>query len=733
MWLKTSKQKSQQQKFFLTAFSLLYFFFISFSSHADSLSCEHLYIIQSRFLSSHIIYSEDSLQQSKSKKLEKRVVNKMIKFLDPDKIYFLASDVKKIQKKSSNLFKNFKNKNCQSLYSIYNLYKLRLEQQTQMASKYLNKNFKLNPKARFILDRDKKSFPTSKKQANKNMKNYLQYQVANVFKIEKDLKKSVRQVAYIVKNKPKQIRSWKPFLTRKEIRKCQQESKDKFQVCKPGKWYSFYLNAFAESLDAHSSYLDKEAIEDFHISMNLSLEGIGATLGSRFGYTVVEHLVPGGAAFKSKKLQKKDKILAVGQTRKKMIDIFGENISDVVSLIRGKKGTSVYLKILREVQKKNKKKASSKKANNKKTKQEFIIKLVRGKVELQEDAASLVFITIKNKNKKSYKVAVLKVPSFYGSGYYGKSVTRDVRKLLQKAKSAKAEALVLDLSNNRGGSLEESVNLAGLFFAQGNVVKQSEKKQTLISQFLQKNQITIPSEKNISYSALKDENPFTDYNGPLVVLVNRFSASASEIVSGALQDYKRAVIVGGDHTFGKGSVQSVVPLSLQLGAIKTTVGLYFIPSGRSTQKNGVLSDIPLPSILNIDEIGEKTLDYALDAKIIPDFKSSDNLIFSNSPRQIWKPINYKIIKKLKSLSKKRVAKNHKFTKITKKLNKIKRRLEKQKSITIAEVLKVKEDDEKLNGAADEDFLDSKVKLKKYLERADIQEAANIVADLASAS
>ena len=388
---------------------------------------------------------------------------------------------------------------------------------------------------------------------------YIQYQLANIFLMEKNLPKAIQQFSFILNNFNKQVRSWKPVLNSREVRQCKRKSKNSFKACKPSKWFTSYLNSFSQALDSHSSFMDAKDMEEFNISMNLELEGIGATLSSRFGYTVVERLMPGGAAEKSKKIQVKDKILAVGQTPRKLINIFGERIEDVVSIIRGPKGTAVYLKILRKKEKEKNK--------------IFTVKLVRSYIELKEEEASLSYHDIKD-GKKVYKVALIQVPSFYGSSFFGKSVTRDVKKLLSEANKEKADSLVLDLSYNRGGSLEEAVYLSGLFFSTGNVVKQSERDR----------------KNNFSSYTFKDKDVRISYNKPLVILVNRFSASASEIVSGALQDYKRAVIVGGDHTFGKGSVQSVQPIG-SLGALRTTIGLYFIPSGRSTQKTGITSDI----------------------------------------------------------------------------------------------------------------------------------------------
>ena len=368
------------------------------------------------------------------------------------------------------------------------------------------------------------------------------------------------------------------------------------------------------------------------------------------------------------------------------------NLQDVVSIIRGKKGTPVHLKLMRD--------------NPNGTKKIFTVRLIRSTIDLKEEEARVFHQTKNNQN-----ISIIKVPSFYGSGSFGrKSVSRDVRKILQNSKVQRADAVILDLSNNRGGSLDEAITLTGFFFSKGNVVKQSEKRSG-------------------THHIFKDRDSSILYRGPIVVLVNRLSASASEIVSGTLQDYKRALIVGGDHTFGKGSVQSVEHLPFKLGAIKATVGLYFIPNGSSTQNQGVVSDIPLPSIFNIDDIGEKTLDYALPKKRIKDFRSSKKEIFAKNPTDAWQPITYGLIKKLKKSSKKRVAKNAKFKKIVKRLTKIKKK--KKKAVSVLEILNEKSADVDLKKEREKLLSSSKAKKKKnYLERADVEEALHIAMDLA---
>ena len=655
----------------------------SFSIYAQ-ISCKDVSVIQDEFLKNHILY------EKLSPDLKDRVLNQFIKNLDREKIYFLSSDIRNIKRKNSRLFSDLKNNRCQGLYYIYDIYRRRVNERIAFAESLLNNNFLFIKNLKYILDEDLNYHPKSAKEANEKMKTYVHYKVARSFLVEKNLKKSMNHISLILKNIRKQVYSWKPVLNFKEKRECWSKSKDSFKACKPYKWFSNYLNSYSQSLDPHSSYLDKEALEQFYISMHLKLEGIGATLSSEFGYTVVKEVIPGGAAFKSKKIESEDIILEVGQSQNKLVSIFGERLEDVISIIRGPKGSPVYLKI------------SRKKENSEND--VFVVKLIRSVVNLKDREATISYHE-KKVDGKSYEIGLLKIDSFYGSYDAGKSVTKDTMKLLQKARKKNIQALVLDLSNNRGGSLDEAVYLSGLFFSRGNVVKQSAKhvKHTYI---------------------LKDYDSRVFYSGPLVVLVNRYSASASEIVAGALQDYNRAVVVGGDHTFGKGSIQSIDRLS-NISAIKTTVGLYFIPSGRSTQKTGVNSDIIFPSVLNIDELGEKNLDHVLPSQQIEDFKSNPTDIFLKNPPS-WKPVNKKTLEQLKQFSEKRVEKNDKFQTILKDIEKQKKDILDKKTITIAEVLE--NGNEKERDSTEESlFIDDQ---EKYFERPDVQEALNVAGDFA---
>jgi carboxyl-terminal processing protease len=430
-------------------------------------------------------------------------------------------------------------------------------------------------------------------------------------------------------------------------------------------------------------------LEDFEIQMNLSLEGIGATLSSQDGFTVVEALVAGGSASKSGLLQPQDKIIAVAQGDKGVMETVMEmDLRDVVRKIRGEKGTKVRLSVLR------KEKEGVKK---------FEIVLIRDKITLEDDAASILYVD-KEINGAKKKIAVLNLPSFYASSKRGeRSSAADVKKLLADARNKKADGLILDLSNNGGGSLEDAVKLAGLFFQVGNVVKQSGRDER----------------KDVN--TLKDSDPMVDWSGPLVVLTSRISASASEIVAGTLKDYKRAIIVGNDHTFGKGSVQSVMPIPQDLGAIKVTVGMFFTPGGDSTQHKGVDSDVIIPGPYTQDDIGEKGLDYSLPPKKIDNFVSAEASV-KEGP-QAWKPVSSDWIKVLSEKSKTRVDKNDEFKKI---VEENKQTAAKNKIFKLSEAGKDKEKKEKakaiLRASKDE-------KNKEYLKRVDVNESVNVMMDL----
>ena len=704
-------------------FFVLVFLVCSPAIYALGLECGYVNDIQNKYLDLHINFSNVDRKKKAFKvstaTLESRVKDQFIKSLDPEKMYFTQSDVNNIRKQLKNILKQVTDGNCSALDNIYELYYQRVSERVKFADEYLSKEFILKPTLKLTLDSRKRKRRKTLRQINRFHEKYLQYQMANAI-IVSDEKEYDKQVEEAKKNilrnysrLKKQVKSWDVSLSDEEKKKCyrRKKSSGKVTICKPDKWYSFYLNSFAKGLDPHSGYLSQEDHEDFEINMRLSLEGIGASLSSRYGHTIIERLIPGGAAARSGRVKTKDKILAVGQSKHKLVNIFDMDLRDVVSMIRGKKGTPVYLKIMRVSKQKNKK--------------IFTVRLVRDRVNLEDQAAEIFYFD-KKQNNKTVKVGVVRLPSFYGEGWPGgRSVTRDMKKLIAGAKRKKVSAIVLDMSNNGGGSLREAVKLAGLFFAKGSVVRQ-----------------LVKTKNGDRYLTLSDVDEAIEYSGPLVVLINRVSASASEIVSGTLKSYKRAVIVGGDHTFGKGSIQSVERLRMDLGSIRVTIGLFFIPNGFSTQLTGVDSDISFPSIFSNDELGEKNLDYVLPDKKIPGFISKSAYVSRKGSR--WHSVTDQMIEFLKGNSLKRIKNNKKFKEIRKDIQEMKIKKKKGYITTIAEIFDQARADEKekekntavgdksdKNSQADneeEDLMDPKVLDKKYRERPDVLEAVNIAFD-----
>ncbi|RYZ84898.1 MAG: tail-specific protease, partial [Proteobacteria bacterium] len=329
------------------------------------------------------------------------------------------------------------------------------------------------------------------------------------------------------------------------------------------------------------------------------------------------------------------------------------------------------------------------------------------KVNLEDEAASIIYED-REVNGKKHKVGIINFPSFYAdSRRGGRSSASDLKKIIKEANEKKVEGLVLDLSNNGGGSLEDAVKIAGLFFKTGNVVKQSSK------------------DAGRSEQTLSDTDGTVDWAGPLVLLTSRISASASEIVAGTLQDYKRAVIVGGDHTFGKGSVQSVLPMPNNLGALKVTVGMFFVPGGNSTQHRGVEADISLPGPYSTDDIGEKSLDYSLPPQKIASFTSNEAYVKEGTGA--WSTLKPEWLKSLHDKSVSRVDKNDDFKKIEDELKKAKAR---GKTIKVSEILKDKtETKSKKEKEKQARYGNKELKNKEYLKRADINEATNVLLDL----
>ncbi len=360
-----------------------------------------------------------------------------------------------------------------------------------------------------------------------------------------------------------------------------------------------YLNALAHVYDPHSDYLGHEEMESLSIQMNLALFGIGATLENNDGYCEIHGLVPGGPAARSGELKPGDRIIAVTQPGKAAVELKHMPLSRTVELIRGPKGTPVTLTILAE---------GAPEGSVPK-----LVPLIRDEIKLEDEQASARILDLPNGKGSLLRLGVLELPSFYadmgdGEESEHRSVTKDVARLLAKLNAENVRGVVLDLRHNGGGSLNEAISLTGLFIRRGPVVQ------------------TRDPSGAIRVDA--DTDATEQFQGPLVVLASRFSASASEILTGALQDYGRAVVVGDSSTFGKGTVQSVLPLahimddaglthSYDPGALKVTIEKFYRPGGASTQLRGVASDIVLPSTSDFGDVSESAMKSPLPWDTVP--------------------------------------------------------------------------------------------------------------------
>ena len=360
-----------------------------------------------------------------------------------------------------------------------------------------------------------------------------------------------------------------------------------------------FLNSLAHVYDPHTDYLGHEQMESLSIAMNLSLFGIGAALETEDGYCKIRELLPGGPALRSGQLNPGDRIVAVAQAREEAVDVTNMPLTRTVELIRGPKGTTVTLTILP---------AGAAEGALVKT-----VSLVRDEIKLEDQQAKARILDVPVAQGRTLRLGIIDLPSFYADmggrkGAEPRSATADVARLLAKLKKEGVRGVVLDLRSNGGGSLEESINLTGLFIRQGPVVQTRG----------------LEGENDVG----ADKDPTVQYDGPLIVLTSRFSASASEILAGALQDYGRAVVVGDSSTFGKGTVQSILSLAMVMdkvgfahaydpGALKVTMSKFYRPSGASTQLRGVASDIVLPSPSDLGDVNESALKNPLPWDSVP--------------------------------------------------------------------------------------------------------------------
>jgi len=585
-----------------------------YSVFAAELTCKRLPMLMESFHDKH--YAIKSTNEA----IRARAVDQMIKQLDPSKTLFYESDLEKIKPLLTDVFENAEKNNCASLKPVYDLLIARSKENEEIIKKILGPDFKPDKGATLYINAEKRPFSKTAAEKQTLLKKMVQFQIENAAVSGIDMAEARKQMVHRYQLQTMRIAEQNP-----------------------AQLVTTAAEAFARALDPHTSYLSPKNMEDLRIHMQLSLEGIGAILSSDNGFTIIEELIPGGGAEKSGFLKPKDKIIAVAQEGAKPVDVIDMDLRDVVSMIRGKKGTRVTLTILR----------------NGANKERFDVTILRDKIDVKDQEAKITYETRKS-NGKQYRIGVIDLPSFYGGEKNGKSCYKDMKKLLAEARLQNVDGIVLNLSRNSGGLLDEAVRIAGLFIGPGGIValKDSRGKVVVIGNGWAATGQDAAGRREVV--KLPAEDPRAVYTGPLVVLTSRMSASASEIVAGALKEYHRAVIVGADHTYGKGSVQSLISLPSDLGAMKVTTGVYFLPGGQSTQRTGVIADVRLPGWYSLEDYSEATQDYALPSQAIAPFLG---MAPNGAPR--WKPVNESLMAALASKSQDRVAKDAKFAKIIK--------------------------------------------------------------------
>ncbi len=551
--------------------------------------------------------------------------------LDPMKVYFLQSDIDGFMQKRDSLDDLVKRGDVTFAYEVYKRFLERVDSRLPLVERFLSEPLDFTKQESIVIDRDTTAWAKSEEEAVDNWRKRIKYDLL-VQKMEKTPPEEA---------KDKLLRRYRSFSKRMH-----QMTADEL--------LETYLTSLTSSLDPHTSFMSPGTLENFEIGMRLQLDGIGASLKSEDGYTTVAEIVPGGAADRDGRLKKKDRVIGVGQGESgDVVDVVDMNLNEVVKLIRGKRGTIVRLKVIPVGQTAPK---------------EYDI--TRAKIELKDSEARGELIeTGRKADGAPWRLGYINLPSFYmdmagarqGQADY-KSSTRDTKRLIDDFRTKGVDCIVLDLRNNGGGSLPEAISLTGLFIDTGPVV-----------------QIKDADKRVQQYD---DQEAGVSWDGPLVVLTNKFSASASEIVAGAIQDYGRGLVIGDNATHGKGTVQSLIDLGRQLfqrlpnapslGAIKITMQQFYRPGGMSTQLEGVKSDVELPSITTHLPVGEGDLDHAI--------------AFDKVPPATYTPsgrVPPAILSTLRERSGRRVAGDEEFAKVARDIEQYRRR-KTEKTISLEE-------------------------------------------------
>jgi carboxyl-terminal processing protease len=591
---------------------------------AAQLQCESVPRWMHEYLRYHV--TQNALSQA----LEARSIETYVRRIDPSRSLLLESEAVEARASLSGIFLRMQDGGCSQLIALHEEMTGRHKEMEEAVRSFVtDEAYAIDESAELVLDPDKRGYPATPKAREALVRGLIHFQMSNYVSAGESLEEAKRLLVH-----------------RYELRT------KRFGELDVDKLYAGFLDSFASALDPHSNYYTAEFLEDFRISMSLSLEGIGVALSERDGYSVVDHIIPGGAADRLENgLVENDKIIAVAEEGGEPVNIIDMPLREAVSLIRGPKGTTVHLTVLRNTER-------------------LPISIVRDKIDLVEAAAKLRFET-REVDGQPYKLAIIELPSFYGDADPSRrQCTDDIEKLLAQVRAEEADGLLLDLSRNGGGLLEHAVTISGFFIRKGEVVGVEDARGQL--------------------SILRDRDERILYSGPLVVHTSRASASASEILAGALKDYKRAVITGDDHTFGKGTVQTVTQLPPGQGALKITTALFFRPGGQSTQNDGVAVDVAIPSMLTTEDFGERTQRYALPSERISPFLTS----YANAigPEDRTGRVGAAALSELAKRSRERVDESEEFAEVRRKIAEVR---EKNGVVRLADMLKEREEAETL--------------------------------------
>ncbi|MGA0225655.1 MAG: carboxy terminal-processing peptidase [bacterium] len=579
--------------------------------------------IVERFVAIH--YSQKPLDDSISKKVFKLYLNR----LDPGHYYFLEEDIREFQKYETRLDDMLRRGNIEFALDVFSRFKTRLQQRLQQLEGFLKQEFDFSKDGKWKINRRDEPYPKDLEDAKEIWRLKIKFDLLTLKLGGTELDEAENRLM-------KRVRGlWKDY--------SQYDDDDVIAL---------FLNAMANAFDPHSAYMAAQELKNFDISIKLSLDGIGAVLRWEDGYTVVNSIIPGGAAARHGKLRVEDRIIAVAQGDDAFESVIDMRLNDVVQLIRGKRGTTVRLQVLRE---------------SELGLDTLKFSIVRDKIVLKEgEAQSHIFEPEKASSELpslKHRIGVIKLPSFYvdfndrrkNPNNY-KSSSRDVKKHLEQFVDSKVDGLILDLRSNGGGGLDEAITMAGLFIGRNPVVvvRQSGGRRVTVHRSREK----------------------TIFENPVLLMLNRYRASASEILAGALQDYQRAILVGDRTTFGKGTVQNIVQLPEGFGALKVTIAQFYRVSGGSTQNKGVESNIIFPSVNNVRDIGESILENALP------WRSIDSVSYSKF--QSLKTV----LETLNERSSKRIEESDFFSKTQKDIDEY---LNNVKPLQYTSILKLQED------------------------------------------